>query len=248
MSTTRETGHKVNIENLDQMIVSLKGLGEAYNPSNEDITISSLEQKLIDARAFALNLSDVKQPYTAATDARQLAFESLEPKVTRAFNALQSTKTSAQTDESAKAIVRKIKGQKAALKKTAGTSASETGAQVENNQISSAQLGYDDLLQNFDEFIKLLEITPQYTPNEMDLKIRSLKEYKADLTSKNHAVIDTKVAVSNARIARNEVLYQPLIGVVDTATDVKNYVKSVFGAKSPQFRQISGLVFRRPKK
>lgn len=248
MSTTKETGHKVNIENLDQMIVSLKGLGEAYNPSNEDISISSLEQKLVDARASASKLSDVKQPYTAATDARQLAFEPLEQKVTRAFNALKATKTSAQTDESAKALVRKIKGQKAALKKTAKTSATETGAQAENNEISSAQLGYDDLLQNFDEFIKLLEITPLYVPNETDLKIRSLKEYKADLTLKNHAVIDTKIIVSNARIARNEVLYKPLTGLVDKATDVKTYVKSVFGAKSPQFRQISGLVFSRPKK
>ena len=38
-------------------------------------------------------------------------------------------------------------------------------------------------------------------------------------------------------------LYNPLSGLVQTALDVKKYVKSVFGASSPQFKQVSGLEF-----
>ncbi|MDR2083871.1 MAG: hypothetical protein LBP67_02610 [Bacteroidales bacterium] len=36
-------------------------------------------------------------------------------------------------------------------------------------------------------------------------------------------------------------------GMVDTALEVKKYVKSVFGATSPQFKQVSKLEFSRPK-
>jgi hypothetical protein len=39
-------------------------------------------------------------------------------------------------------------------------------------------------------------------------------------------------------------LYNPLSGLVKTALDVKKYVKSVFGASSPQDKQISGLKFK----
>jgi len=248
MSATKETGHQVNIDNLDQMIVILKGFGAKYNPTNNDISIMNLEQILTNSRASQSGLHEVKQPYTAAGNARKDAFQPLESLVTRALNALISTKTSEQTDKSAKALVRKIKGEKASKKKTSKKIADQTTTQTEDEQISSAQLGYEDQLQNFDEFIKLLEITPQYNPNEADLKIEALKAYRDDLATKNHAVIEAKVAVDNARIARNEELYKPLIGLVDSAADAKTYVKSVFGATSPQFRQISGLVFSQLKK
>jgi hypothetical protein len=44
---------------------------------------------------------------------------------------------------------------------------------------------------------------------------------------------------------RNIKLYSPETGIVDTAQTVKNYVKSVFGATSPQYKQISKLIFRK---
>ncbi|MEI6754606.1 MAG: hypothetical protein WCK78_15740 [Paludibacter sp.] len=248
MSTSKETGHQVNIDNLDLMIVILKGFGAKYNPSNPDIGILELEKRLSDSRSAQSVLHEVKQPYTSAVNTRKEAFEPLEPLVTRVLNSLVATKTSAQTDQSAKALVHKMKGEKVSKKKTTEAAPNQTTLQPEDTQISSAQLGYDDQLHNMDEFIKLLEITPQYNPNEIDLKIESLKTYRDDLATKNHTVIETKVAVDNARITRNEALYKPLTGLVDTAADVKTYVKSVFGATSPQFRQISGLKFSPLKK
>ena len=248
MSTTKETGHQVNIDNLDLMIVTLKGFGVKYNPSNPDISIPHLEQILSGSRAAQSRLHELKQPYTSAVNTRKEAFEPFEPLVTRALNALVATKTSAQTDQSAKALVHKIKGEKISKKKTTLSAPNQTGPQADETQISSAQLGFDDQLQNLDEFIKLLENTPLYNPNENDLKIESLISYRDNLAAKNHTVIEKKVAVDNARIARNEQLYKPLVGLVDTAADVKTYVKSVFGATSAQFRQISGLKFSSPKK
>jgi hypothetical protein len=243
MSATKETGHLVNIESLDQMIVILKSYGTAYNPSNHDITIPQLEQILTNARATQSKLHEIKQPYTAAANAREEAFKPLSPLATRVLNALVATKTSPETDESAKALVHKIKGEKIGTKKASVIVTTQDATQAQTTEKSSAQLGFDDQVQNLDQFIKLLEITPLYAPNETDLKIEVLKAYQDDLAAKNHTAIETKIAVDNARIARNEVFYKPLTGLVDSAADVKTYVKSVFGATSPQFRQISGLVF-----
>ena len=53
--------------------------------------------------------------------------------------------------------------------------------------------------------------------------------------------------LSNKRIARDEVLYADGTGLVDLAGLVKKYIKSLFGADSPQYEQISGLKFTAPK-
>ena len=41
-------------------------------------------------------------------------------------------------------------------------------------------------------------------------------------------------------------LYLDANSLVEIALDVKKYVKSVLGASSPQFKQVSGLKFSRP--
>ena len=49
------------------------------------------------------------------------------------------------------------------------------------------------------------------------------------------------------RIARDKVLYAEGTGLCDIALDIKNYVKSVFGATSPQFKQVSEVRFTKAR-
>ena len=68
-----------------------------------------------------------------------------------------------------------------------------------------------------------------------------------DLKAKNKATNDAAIPLSNSRISRNDILYKESTGLVEIALDVKAYVKFVFGAGSPQYKQISGLEFKRYK-
>lgn len=241
MSKSPETGIAVNIANLIRLIAFLKGYGEAYNPSNNAIAIVQLEKILADAQAAEAAVNAALPIEKAAIHAREVAFVPLSPLATRILNAVVATKTSDQTDNSIKAIVRKIKGQRAVPKKTTEP-ATDTG-DTDTTQISAAQVSYDNQVNNLDKLIQALANIPEYMPNEPELKIETLESLYNDLSAKNKAVTDAHVVVSNARIARNEILYKPHTGLVDTASDVKTYVKSLFGATSPQFRQISGLIF-----
>ena len=65
------------------------------------------------------------------------------------------------------------------------------------------------------------------------------------MTTANTDVVDMAVPLSNSRIARNDVLYTDDTGICDVAALVKKYVKSVYGATSPQYAQVSGLEFKR---
>ena len=76
---------------------------------------------------------------------------------------------------------------------------------------------------------------------------RDIAAFVSEKTAKNTAVINALTPLSNARIARNNLLYNTGTGLVDLAGEVKKYVKSVFGTTSPQYKQVSGLKFtKRP--
>ena len=148
-----------------------------------------------------------------------------------------------QEDESALTLVRKLQGRRATAKKTEDEKKALAAEGKEVVEISSSQMSFDSRLDNFDKLIKLLSSIPAYAPNEADLKVEALTALYNDLKAKNMAVINAETPLSTARIARNEVLYKQNTGIVDITVDVKNYVKSVFGATSPQYKLISNLKF-----
>ena len=68
-----------------------------------------------------------------------------------------------------------------------------------------------------------------------------------NLLAKNNAVATEYTAISNARIARDKGLYSDKTGLVPIALEVKDYIKSVFGATSPEYKQVSGIKFKLQK-
>ncbi|WP_340064428.1 hypothetical protein [Ascidiimonas aurantiaca] len=52
---------------------------------------------------------------------------------------------------------------------------------------------------------------------------------------------------SRKRDTRINIINQPNTGLIDVALAVKAYVKSVFGTSNAQAREISKIIFRRPK-
>jgi len=109
--------------------------------------------------------------------------------------------------------------------------------------VSSSQMSFDNRLDSFDKLIQLLGNIPQYAPNEEELKVSTLSNFYASLSSANVAAGQAETDLSNIRLTRNELLYKAGTGLVDVAMSVKTYVKSLFGATSPQYKQVSGLTF-----
>jgi hypothetical protein len=93
------------------------------------------------------------------------------------------------------------------------------------------------------KLVQTLTSETLYKPNEVELQVATLNTTLTDLKTKNKAVITAAAAASNARIARDKVLYTEGVGLYDVALAVKTYVKSLFGATSPQYKQVSGIKF-----
>ena len=108
-------------------------------------------------------------------------------------------------------------------------------------------MSYDSRLDSFDKLIKLLTSITLYAPNEADLKVTALTTLYNDLKTKNTAVLTATTPLSNARISRNDILYKENVGLIDIAFDTKTYIKSIYGATSPQYKQVSKLQFKAAK-
>jgi hypothetical protein len=243
MASTSETGHAKNVANFQDLIAFVTGYGATYNPSKNALKLPQLTALQTTSQTKLAEVVAKNTSYNNAVNDRLIAFSSLKSLSTRLVNALETTDASPEKVKDAKGFNRKMQGKK--------TSSSDTPADPNPpapTTISASQQSYDQLIQHLAGLISVLQSEPSYSPNETDLKIATLTAKQADLTAKNNAVATTYTAVSNSRIARDKTLYDVNTGLVDIATEVKKYIKSLFGASSPEFAQVKGIEFKKAKK
>ena len=238
-----ETGHAKNVANFQDLFAFVTGYGATYNPTKNALKLQQLNTLYTNAQASLADVVTKNTAYNNAVNARIASFDGFRALCTRLVNALQTTDASVQKIADAKGFNRKIQGQRTT--KTATPVDTETPAPT---TISSSHQSYDQLIQHFAGLISVLQSEPTYTPNENDLKIATLTAKQADMTAKNTALATAFTAISNARIARDKVLYKETTGLVDTAKAVKLYIKSIFGARSAEYAQVSVIEFKKVKK
>jgi len=236
MASTSETGHAKNVDNLGLLIANIASYGDRYKPTKPAIFLEALKKMETDGRAVVLAVNDAMPIYSRATIERDSAFAPLGPLVTRSLNLLRASSSSEQVDEAASAIVRKIRGNRTATKAAAATD-------VKVDTVSTSQQSYDSIIDNFERYVQYVAATPEYAPNEEDVKLPVLKALAVALRTKNAACNNAKVAIDNARMARNRVLYTPLTGLVDVALDAKTYIKALFGSTSPEYKLVGKIDF-----
>jgi hypothetical protein len=169
-------------------------------------------------------------------------------------NALSATDATKEMIDDARTINRKIQGSRKGTTPAVippppvSTPPNPIDSAVPNDkQISVSQLSYDSQADNFFKLLELIKTEPSYNPNETELQVGTLAALEQDMLNKNKAVADAIAAIDNSRIARDKILYQTKTGLYDVQLDVKKYVLSVFKAGSPEYKQISGIKFTKPR-
>lgn len=243
MPSTSETGHAKNVANFQDLIAFVTGYGATYNPNKNALKLPQLIALHTAAQANLAEVVTKNTLYNNKVNERVAAFKDLKSLSTRLINALQTTDATPEKIANAKTFNKKMQGVRAKAVET--TTDPNTPAP---STISTSQQSYDQQIQHLAGIISVLETEPSYAPNEVDLQIATLTAKQADLTAKNSAVATAYTNVSNSRIARDTTIYGADTGLFDIATEVKKYVKSVFGATSPQFAQIKGIEFTKKRR
>jgi len=246
--TTHESGDAVNLATFDSMLTEVNSYGERYNPSKDALKPAALTELLNKARTVSALVTEALTARQIAVDNRTEAFKPIHPLVTKVNNALKASDTSTETEASADSLVRKLRGHRASAKKTEEEKSAAIAEGKSTKEISSAQTGIDNRLAFFEQMISLVTAAGTYAPNETELKIESLKSFLETLKAKNAASISAEVRLSNARIERDKIFYDMETGMLDIGRDIKTYVKSAFGATSPEYRSITKYQFKRKVK
>jgi len=243
MASTSETGHAKNIANFQDLIAFVTGYGATYNPSKNSLKIPQLTALISTSQTKLADVVTKNTAYNNIVNDRIIAFTGLKGLSTRLISALETTNASKEKINDAKGFNRKMQGKRASAVQTQN----DPNAPAPTT-ISASQQSYDQLIQHFAGLISVLQSETSFLPNENELKIATLSAKQLDLISKNNAVATAYVTVSNSRIARDKILYDDATGLVDTALEVKKYVKSVYGVTSPEYAQVKGIEFKNLKR
>ena len=241
-----EGGHVKNVANAKEAVLRYTYLGTRYNPTNPDLSVASMNALIAQAEAV-LDALGISEPLLdLRLKERAAAFRPLNRRVTRMVNVYEASGNDPLLLTKLRTLANDIKGIRATPKPQPVVN--PDGSVTEPNTISTAQTSFDLKLANFDKFIKTLQTDTAFEANEADLKKAALLAMHAGMESANTAVNVAQPAVDNDRIERDRVLYAEPGGLVPVMLRSKVYAKGAFGSDSPEYKQVSGIEFRRADK
>lgn len=246
MSTTTETGHAINVHNFLDLINVCKAFGTQYQPSKTSIQIPALEETFTQAENALNEVIKYNTAYNAAINARFDLFKNNKTLATRLVNAFENSDATVETKKDVKGFNRKLQGKKAneGKKKTVDDDAEKPKTKT----VSSIQLSYTNQVEHLRALLNILASEPSYAPNEIALQVNSIQELLTSQIAANEKVSSNFVALSNARLTRDSILYGAETGLHALSLHVKKYVKSIFGSTSPAYKQLSKITFNVIKK
>ena len=246
MPSTSEKGHAKNVANLSKLIEVCKGFGAAYNPSKAVIKIANLEAKLLSCNADLENVKDKSQAESTVRNSRKEAFKNRKKLSTKLLAAIKSSDASSESVEDAISINKKIQGERIS-EKPAAKPATEGATATTPNTISTAQLSYTNIVDHYKKYKTLLtSLGTEYAPNETELKLATITTTITNWESLNNQVDVAETASKNALIKRDKNFYAEKTGIPDVAFSVKEYVKSLFDAGSPEHKLVTKISFSKP--
>lgn len=238
-----KNGHVKQVAAFEKLISFCNANGAMFNPSKASLKVAALNTLLTSAQQSLEAVKTASTAFDNAVNIRNQVFNSLPKFMTRVVNTLAASDAHADTVKEAYFFSNKFRSQGRARAKPA------SGEQISAAPVSrsTSQLDFDAKIDNFAGLVKVVSAEPSYKPNEADLQVTALNTLVTSLRDKNKAVINAQVILSNARAARNRILYETN-GIHPISNSVKKYMKGAFGYQSVAYQQIKGLHFTIPAK
>lgn len=237
--STNETGDIKNLENLQKHITHCKSLQPGYHPVNDDITTASLNKHRIKAWEVYEDLRTKRTDFILVTNRRQDRFNPVRKLATRLNGAVSGAGYDEKTYEDFTTITRKIQGRLSKPK----TKENESNQELQR-AVSNSQQSYDQLLDNFADAIRFLERLGNFNPNETDLQIETLKRIEEELRAVNREYFETFKPFGMALDMRDLIFYDAQQGFIQKIMTSRDYLKSVYGYESPEYKFAISLHFR----
>ncbi|MDM1042747.1 MULTISPECIES: hypothetical protein [Empedobacter] len=236
MASISEVGHAKNVANLQKLTEQVT-VYTLYNPPVDNLKVIKLTVLYSTASEKLSEVEEKRNANKNAITLRQSTFKNLKSTCTKIINHLDILGILQGTLDQAKSLNRLIQG---GQKKVAPTP--QDGEETPKT-VSTSRQSYTQQAENFGILLQLLSTIPIYNPNEDDLKLVNLNIYKDSLVNSTQSVDQTEAELNLKLIERDNILYADGTGLYSIAQNVKKYVKSIYGATSPEYANVSDIEF-----
>jgi len=228
-----------NVEAFEKLMGYCTGYAGKYNPGQQNLQVNALATLLNNAQQ---KIHDVRMAEIALDRAKRSRIElhkALGPMATRVMSALAALQLSDTTLADARAVVRKIQTSRKAKEEEPVPTADEP---VAPKRVARGR-DYTSRVNHFAFLVRFVEQVPGYVHNDPALSVKGLRQMLANLQQAQTDFAASEVRLTEARIARQAVLYSGAQSLVATAKAVKRYVQSLFGFTSDEFRAVRTIRF-----
>ncbi len=232
--------HVRNTEAFGQLIGICTGYAGGYNPGSTNLQVTSLNALLNEARQALTEVYSAQTLFDNATNNREVVFKEMRLRCTRIYNVLKACGANPLTLEDARIRIRRMDGKRPLVEIQHQAEAVESTIIKKRNPSNT---DYISLTEHFARLMATVTADGSYKSNEGELTIEALNQLLAILRNSNELVWQATLQLANARNHRNKVMYQKDFGLYTIAMSVKAYVKSAFGTKSTQYKEVSKIRF-----
>ncbi|MGE0772963.1 MAG: hypothetical protein AB7K37_14705 [Cyclobacteriaceae bacterium] len=234
-----------NVVAFEQLLGYCTGFGGSYNPGHSHLQVKAMQTLLKKAKDAMQQVKVTRTEFNDLTNEREIAFKQMKVLASKVVFNLAAAKVTDQKLADARQYFRLITGRIATQRPPVP---GEVAAQPTVAGWSGRQLNYASLADNFQKLVQTVSTEPLYQANEPELTIDGLKAKANYYQSLNTRIAQASAAGSNARIQRDQLLYNGDEALVTTASSAKKYVRVAYGFGSDQHRQLIRLRFTKPNK
>ncbi len=237
MNKNKLSSFSAKINNFSGLIDVVKKFGATYNPSNPNLALANLENVLTEGRLAIKKVIDAEADYLNAATRRVNLFKDQNQTLSRILALLKSQGVDKNLYQDLYQVVKQIKGYN---KKQSAPA--ETGESTPNKH-QGAYLTLEKRTEDFLQFIELLEMIPDYKPNNSELEIASLKTYQIDMEQINDEVVAFENTLTHERHKRDLLFFNEENGIMVLGSQVKANIRGAFGRTSSQNLQVTPFKF-----
>jgi len=212
MVAVSENSHVKIVANLAILLTRVESLGENYRPQIEDLALDSLQKRLETAKKNMRRVRTAHEAYGLAFEARRVAYIELCGFKEQLLASFRASVNNISEMAKVYALFQKISIN---VLKAADTSREAVKVQKE----------YDAINEYLQQLILVLEGNSRYRASAPEIDVAGLKQLYIKLWDKNNAVKLSEIALTTAQSIRDQFLYNPVTGVMETVNNVKEYIE-----------------------
>lgn len=224
-----KNGQKNKVAALDKVLGTCNALGASYTPSKASLKPTALKALLELAQEKQKAVIVTHSAHAVALNARAECFVDLPKLATRIVRLAQASGLSKKDKEELQMIKRRMFS---TAKRNVDAQPGEPAGTVEEKPSrSSSKRDKLNMLESFELLIEVLSRLSAYNPVEPEFRVTALKARLEQCKAACDLVSTKSIALSNARMARNEIIFGPG-GVVESTQQALDYIRGKFGHTS----------------